>query len=45
VVPGGTTVAQLASHLNQMGVSPRDLVAIFQALSEAGALHARLEIL
>ncbi len=44
IVPGGTSVAQLATALNRMGVSPRDLVAIFQALAEAGALHARLEI-
>jgi flagellar P-ring protein precursor FlgI len=45
VLQGGTSVAQLATSLNRMGVSPRDLVAIFQALSQAGALHARLEIL
>jgi flagellar P-ring protein precursor FlgI len=44
VVQGGTNVSQLASSLNQMGVSPADLVAIFQALAQAGALHARLEI-
>jgi len=45
MVPGGTSVSQLAASLNRMGVSPRDLVAIFQALAAAGALHARLEIL
>ena len=44
VVAGGTTVSQLASSLNRLGVSPRDLVAIFQALQQAGYLHARLEI-
>jgi len=44
VVAGGTTVSQLASSLNRLGVAPRDLVAIFQALSQAGYLHARLEI-
>jgi flagellar P-ring protein precursor FlgI len=44
MVPGGTSVAQLAASLNRMGVGPRDLVAIFQALAAAGALHARLEI-
>jgi flagellar P-ring protein precursor FlgI len=38
-------VAQLATALNRMGVAPRDLVSIFQALAQAGALHARLEIL
>ena len=45
VMKGSTNVSQLASALNQMGVSPRDLVAIFQALNRNGALHARLEIL
>ena len=44
VVAGGTTVSQLASSLNRLGVTPRDLVAIFQALQQAGYLHARLEI-
>jgi flagellar P-ring protein precursor FlgI len=44
VVSGGTTVSQLASSLNRLGVAPRDLVAIFQSLQQAGYLHARLEI-
>jgi flagellar P-ring protein precursor FlgI len=45
VVQGGTSVSDLAASLNRMGVSSRDLVAIFQAFAKAGALHARLEIL
>ncbi|MBM4013805.1 MAG: flagellar basal body P-ring protein FlgI [Planctomycetes bacterium] len=45
VVPGATSVNDLAASLNRMGVAPRDLVAIFQAFAKAGALHARLEIL
>jgi flagellar P-ring protein precursor FlgI len=45
VVPGATSVNELAASLNRMGVAPRDLVAIFQAFAKAGALHARLEIL
>lgn len=44
VVGGGTSVSDLAASLNRMGVAPRDLVAIFQALARAGALHAKLEI-
>ncbi len=43
VLPDTTTVGDLASSLNALGVSPRDLSSIFQALKEAGALHARLE--
>ncbi|MGD8269342.1 MAG: flagellar basal body P-ring protein FlgI [Desulfobacterales bacterium] len=31
--------------LNALGVSPRDLIAIFQALKAAGALQAKLEII
>jgi flagellar P-ring protein precursor FlgI len=39
------TVAELARVLNLLGVSPRDLIAIFQALKESGALHAELVIM
>jgi flagellar P-ring protein precursor FlgI len=30
--------------LNALGVSPRDLIAILQALKAAGALHAEVEV-
>lgn len=39
------TVADLARALNALGVSPRDLVAIFQALRVAGALEAELVVM
>jgi len=45
IVPKSATVAELARALNALGVSPRDLIAIFQALKEAGALHASLEVI
>lgn len=45
VVPQTLTVADLARALNALGVSPRDLISIFQALKEAGALHAELVIM
>lgn len=38
-------VGELASMLNSLGVSSRDLIAIFQALKEAGALRAELRII
>jgi flagellar P-ring protein precursor FlgI len=41
----GEDLASLVRALNGLGVSPRDLVAIFQALKAAGALEAELEIL
>ena len=39
------TVADLARILNALGVSPRDLIAIFQALKESGAMHADLVVI
>lgn len=39
-----STVGDLAASLNALGVSPRDLSSIFQALKESGALHAELQL-
>ncbi|GLH73985.1 flagellar P-ring protein [Geothrix limicola] len=44
-VEPGVSVGKLAELLNGMGVSPRDLVAILQAIKEAGALQADLRVL
>jgi flagellar P-ring protein FlgI len=44
-VPQTITVQDLARTLNSLGVTPRDLIAIFNALKKAGALQARLEIM
>ena len=41
----GPTLADLASALNALKVKPRDIIAIFQALKEAGALNAELVIM
>ncbi|WP_306600173.1 flagellar basal body P-ring protein FlgI [Geothrix sp. 21YS21S-2] len=41
----GTTVGRLAEMLNNVGVTPRDLVAILQAMKDAGALNAELRVL
>ncbi len=38
-------VADVARGLNALGVSPRDTIAIFQALKEAGALRAQIRII
>jgi flagellar P-ring protein precursor FlgI len=45
VLDAGVTVADLAQALNALGVSGRDLVAIFQALKAAGALKAELVVM
>jgi len=44
-VEPGVSVGKLAEMLNGMGVSPRDMVAILQAIKESGALQAELRIL
>jgi flagellar P-ring protein precursor FlgI len=36
------TVDELARVLNALGVTPRDLISIFQALKKSGLLHAEL---
>jgi flagellar P-ring protein precursor FlgI len=41
----GADVKEIAEALNRLQVTPRDLISIFQALKEAGALHAKLEIM
>ena len=41
----GISVGRLAEMLNNLGTSPRDMIAILQAIKEAGALNAELRIL
>jgi len=45
LVNSGVSIASVVKALNALGVSPRDLIAIFQALKAAGALQAELEII
>jgi flagellar P-ring protein FlgI len=45
VLDNTTTVSDLAQALNSLGVSPRDIIAILQAIKQAGALHGQLEIM
>ncbi len=45
VLEPSVTVADLARALNALGATPRDLITIFQALKDAGALHAELVIM
>ncbi|MGC3998709.1 MAG: flagellar basal body P-ring protein FlgI [Anaeromyxobacter sp.] len=44
-LPATSTVEDLAKALNLLGVSPRDLVAVLEAIKAAGALDAELEVL
>ncbi len=45
MVNGGNTIEQLVKALNAIGVTPRDLITILQAMQAAGALQAELEII
>jgi len=40
----GTSLRELVSGLNALGVSPRDLITILQAVKSAGALQAEIEV-
>ncbi len=45
VLPEPTDVSALAQALNDLQVQPRDVIAIFQALKQAGSLQAELVIM
>jgi len=44
-ISGAPTLAQVVRALNTIGVSPRDLIAIVQALRVSGSLQAEVEII
>ncbi len=45
VMPAGASIGEVVRALNALGVSPRDLIAIFQAIKAAGALQSELEVI
>ncbi|MBL1212554.1 MAG: flagellar basal body P-ring protein FlgI [Ignavibacteriae bacterium] len=44
-IDGASNIQEVAAALNSLKVAPRDIIAIFQALKEAGALVAELVII
>jgi flagellar P-ring protein precursor FlgI len=44
-VKEGITIHELVKSLNAVGVSPRDMIAVFQAMKTAGAIQAELIII
>lgn len=45
VLDGPVTLQELVTGLNALGVKPRDMISILQAIKAAGALHADLEVI
>lgn len=44
VIDGGASIGDVVAALNAIGATPRDLIAILQAIKSAGALEAQLVI-
>lgn len=44
ILQGSVTLRDLVASLNALGVGPRDLISILQAIKAAGALQADLEV-
>ena len=45
VLPAGVTLQEMVEGLNALGIGPRDMVTILQAIKAAGALQATIETL
>ncbi len=45
VVSGSPNLRDLIEGLNQLGVTPRDMISILQAIKAAGALQAEIEVM
>jgi flagellar P-ring protein FlgI len=45
VLPGSVTLQELVNGLNALGISPRDMITILQAIKAAGALQAEIAVM
>ena len=45
MIESATSVGDLVKGMNKLGVTPKDLITILQAIKAAGALQGELEIL
>ncbi len=45
VLPGSVTLQELVNGLNALGITPRDMITILQAIKAAGALQAEISVL
>jgi len=44
ILHGGVTLRDLVASLNALGIGPRDMISILQAIKAAGALQADLVV-
>ena len=44
LLKSGVTLQELVNGLNSLGIGPRDLISILQAIKAAGALQAEIEV-
>ena len=45
VLPQGVTLQELVNGLNALGIGPRDLITILQAIKASGAMQADIGVL
>jgi flagellar P-ring protein precursor FlgI len=45
VLPAGISLQELVNGLNALGIGPRDMITILQAIKAAGALQAEIEVM
>ena len=45
VLPEAVTLRELVDGLNALGVSPRDMISILQAIKASGAMQAEIEVI
>ena len=45
VLPSGVTLQELVNGLNALGIGPRDMITILQAVKASGALQADIEVM
>ncbi len=45
LVREGVTLRELVDGLNALGIGPRDLISILQAIKASGALQADIEVM
>ncbi len=45
LVREGVTLRELVDGLNALGIGPRDMISILQAIKASGALQAEIEVM